>query len=268
MKWFGEHKFGVLIGLIVGALVLGIGLTSGGRVHTTAPEGLISSGVGSISRMFYYSSQYVNNFYEFISDLSTLKSRNEELEDLLIEYKSNLTDYEKMAQENKELKSLLEFKEENAQYEYVSASVLSIDPDLGFSVFVINRGSNDGVGNNMTVILKEGLVGRVVEVSSSTSKVLSIIDRNSMFNGVCVRTRDYVRITGDDNYMLKGYVDSEAEIQAGDIITTSGLTGSFKKDIVVGEVIEVLTSQGKMEKEVVIEPAVELEKLNNVLIIK
>jgi rod shape-determining protein MreC len=268
LKWFGEHKFGVLIGLVIGMLVLGIGMTSGGRAHTTAPEGLLSSGVGSVSRFFYYSSQYVNNFYEFISDLSTLRSRNEELEEQLGEYKRNLTDYEKVVQENRELKSLLEFKEENAQYEYISASVVAIDPDLGFSVFVINRGSDDGVGNNMTVILKEGLVGRVVEVSSSTSKVLSIIDRNSMFNGVCVRTRDYVRITGDDNYKLRGYVDSEAEIEVGDIITTSGLTGNFKKDIVVGEVLEVQTPQGRLEKEVIIEPAVQLEKINNVLIIK
>ncbi|NTW71890.1 MAG: rod shape-determining protein MreC [Eubacteriaceae bacterium] len=268
MKWMKEHRFGLMITLIMFMLVTGIGMTSQGRDRTTLPESLVSSGVSPLSRVVYYSSQYIHNFYSFVTELSTLKSRNEALEQELHDYKIKLTDYDKLTQENKELKSLLSFMDEHANFEYISGSIVSIDPDSGFSIFVINRGSNDGVQVNMTVVLKEGLVGRITEVSGGTSKVLAITDQNSMFNGVCVRTRDYVRITGDDNYKLKGYVDTEAKIEAGDIVLTSGLSGAFKKDIVIGEVLEVKKQQGKLEKLVVIEPAVEVEKINNVLIIK
>lgn len=249
-------------------LFFSIGATAQGRVNTSIAEGVIREVTSPVERVLYSSSRYMHNLYQFIVELPSLKQRNEDLEKQIKDNQIELADYGKVVKENEELLKLLDFTKENSQYEFIPASVVSIDPYRRFSLFVIDKGSKNGVKKNMTVVLSEGLVGRVLEVSAGTSKVLSIIDNNSMFNGISVTTKDYVRITGDENNNLKGYSDFDANISSGDIIVTSGMTGIFPKNIIVGVVEEVITQEGKLEKLVLIEPSVEIEKINKVLIIK
>lgn len=268
MKWLKEHRFAWIIAILVVLMTTGVGISAGGRNQSTLPEGIVSGGFGSVSRIFYAASHYADNFFSYVSGLGTLSQRNQELEALVNDYKNRLTDYDRMANENATLKNLLVFKEQNAQYQYLTATVTAIDPDVGFNLFVLDRGSQDGVEKNMSVILKEGLVGRVVEVSTFTSKILAVSDNNSMVNGVNVRTGSYVRVTGTEDYQLKGFMDMEADVAPGDIIVTSGFSGIFKPDLVIGEVKEVTTPQGMLEKEIFIAPAVEMDRIKYVLIIK
>lgn len=268
MKWLKERRFIWMIAVLVIILTTSIGMTAGGRSFSTFPEGMISGGFGSVSQFFYSASRYADSFFSYVSNIGMLRQQNQELEELVNEYKNMLTDYERMENENQSLKALLDFKEANDQYEYLSATVTAIDPDLGFNLVVLNRGAQDGVEQNMSVVVEEGLIGRVVEVSTFSCKVLVITDRNSMFSGVNVRTGSYVRITGEEEYLLKGYMDMDAEVEPGDIIVSSGLTGSFIPDLVIGEVLEVTTPLGRLEQEVLIEPSVDLEQIKHVLIIK
>ncbi|WP_303864315.1 rod shape-determining protein MreC [Alkalibaculum bacchi] len=269
MKWFKEHRVAINIVIMVLFLFVCIGTTSQGRAYTTAPEGIIRNTTSPVERVLYLSSQYVKNLYDFVVDLPFLKAKNEQLEKELNEAEIKLANYDKLTQENEELLKLLDFTKENSQYQYISASVVSVDPYRGFSLVVINKGSNEGVKKDMTVILSEGLVGRVKEVSNGTSKVLTIIDSTSMFNGISVKSKDYIRITGkDDQSMLKGYADPEAKIKKGDIIVTSGLAGVFEKNIVVGKVKEIKADAGRLEKILTIEPSIDIEKIDKVLLIK
>lgn len=268
MKWFNENRFALMMATVLILLVTTLGMTAQGRNNTTLPEGLVSGGFGSVSQFFYSTSHYVSNFSKYISELGTLRKRNQELEAQVNEYKNQMTDYERMQNENQSLKSLLDFKDEHAQFQTITATVTSIDPDIGFDLFVLNRGAQDGVSYNMSVVVREGLVGRVVEVSEFTCKVLAVTDKNSMFNGVNVRTGAYVRMTGEENYQLKGYMDMEADVQPGDILVTSGLTGGFEADLVIGEVVEVTTPRGKLEQEVTVSPAVDMQRIRHVLILK
>ena len=268
MRWFRQHKLNIIIAVIILTLFFCIGLTSQGRANSSIVEGVVNEATSPIAKVFYTSSQYVKNIYKFIVGLHDLHQRNEELEKLVDEYEMKIADYDEKVQENNELQALMDFKNENTSYEYISASIIGIDPYEGFQSFVIDKGSVNGIKENMTVVLDQGLVGRVSEVSIGTSKVLSIIDTDSMFNGKCVRTNDYVRISGDDNNGLIGYVDFEANIEEGDLIVTSGLSGIFPKDIIIGKVTEVLQQQGKLEKQIKIDTSVDIEKTNKVLIIK
>lgn len=268
MKWLKENRFALMIATVLILLITTMGMTAQGRNKTTLPEGLVSGGFGSVSQVFYSASHYVSNFSKYVSELGTLRKRNQELEAQVNEYKNQMTDYERMQNENQTLKSLLDFKDEHAQYQTITATVTAIDPDIGFDLFVLNRGARDGVENNMSIVVREGLVGRVVEVSDFSCKVLAITDKNSMFNGVNVRTGAYVRLTGAENYQLVGYMDMEADVLPGDIIVTSGLTGSFKEDLVIGEVTQVTTPRGKLEQEVTVVPAVDLQRIRHVLILK
>lgn len=268
MKWFKKNKSIIIVVFLVLILLVSIGMTSQGRVKATLGEGLISEAASPIEKFMYNSSQYIKNTYNFFVNLHNLQKRNEELEDLVGEYEIKIADYNQKIQENKELLELLEFKDENSQYELISASVIGIDPYKGFQSLVIDKGSANGVENDMTVVLNQGLVGRVTEVSLGTSKVLSVINTESMVNGKSVRTNEYVRVIGDNTGNVIGYIDFDSDIVKGDIIVTSGLAGVFPESIVIGKVDEVVEQEGKLEKMVKIDSSVDIEKINKVLIIK
>ncbi|MFZ7131441.1 MAG: rod shape-determining protein MreC [Eubacteriales bacterium] len=268
MRWFSQHKLNIIITMILLTLFISIGLTSQGRANTTIVESVVSKTASPVEKILYSSSQYLRNVYDFLQNLYSLKQRNEELEQRIDEFEIKIADYDQKVKENAELLELLQFKNENEKYDFISASVVGIDPYEGFQSFIIDKGSTKGITKDMTVVLNEGLVGRVSEVSLGTSKVLSIVDTDSMFNGKSVRTNDYVRIIGDTNNELIGYIDFEADITEDDMIVTSGLSGKFPPDIVIGKVKKVEEQTGKLEKLIRIEPAVDIEKVNKVLIIK
>src|SRR5699024_6252128 len=156
---------------------------------------------------------------------------------------------------------LLDFQRENPQYDYITANIVYIDPEVWFNVFIIDKGAEDGVERNMAISVKEGLWGRVIEVADRTSNVLSMSDSTSMINGIISRTGDHIRIQGNSYSSLDGYVDPDAQLIPGDIIVTSGLGEVFPKDMILGEVKSVKKEEGMLEKNVNIIPAVDFQQL-------
>jgi rod shape-determining protein MreC len=111
------------------------------------------------------------------------------------------------------------------------ASVIGWDPNSWYSTITINRGSDQGIEVNMAVVTKDGLLGRVTQVFSDHSTVMTIIDRQSAVAAVLERSRD--------NGVLKGATDQEsaeplcslyylsfgAALVPGDQVLTSGMGG-------------------------------------------
>ena len=109
----------------------------------------------------------------------------------------------------------------------------------------------------------EGLVGKVVEVASGTSKVLAIIDRKRI-NGMS-RTGDYIRIQGTGS-TLEGFVVPEVKLIW--IYCNIRVSGIYPENIIIGEVEEVKKKVGMLEKTVVINPAVDFHQLKEVIVFK
>ena len=111
-------------------------------------------------------------------------------------------------------------------------------------------------------------MGRVYDVGGNWSKVVSIIDSNSSVSFQVLRNKSYQGIiSGSITNELKGYLfDPNAEVVMGDKLITSGL-GMYPKGIMIGEVIEVSKSSDQLLKTVTVEPAVNFQRLNKVLVI-
>lgn len=249
-------------------LLVLIGYTSKGRLNTTYIEGIINKGVAPVQKVLYSGTQYVSNFFSSILEVGNLRENNKELEKQIKDLKEQQVNFEIIQNENTRLKELLDFKDDNSQYDYIVGDVVSVDPNVWFNVFVIDKGSKDGVKKNMPIVVSEGLVGKVVEVSNSTSKVLSISDAGSMINGLASRTGDYIRISGKTYSTLEGYTSPESKLIQGDLIVTSKIGGVFPDNIIIGEVESIEKKQGMLEKTVYIKPAVDFKKLNEILVLK
>lgn len=258
----------MIVALIAIILLVLITFTAHGRGSLTKGESFLSKAVAPIQKTLYSGTQYIRNFFGSIVEIGSLKETNEELEEEINELKKKQVELDTLKSENERLKKLLNFHQENPQYDYIVANIVSIDPEVWFDVFVIDKGSTDGIKKNMPVCVKEGLVGKVVEVGRNTAKVFAISDTGSVVNGVVSRTGNYIRIQGNSNSTLEGYVDPDVQLIPGDMIVTSSLGKVFPENLMIGEVESIEKQSGMLEKKVNIVPAADFQKIKEVLILK
>lgn len=122
----------------------------------------------------------------------------------------------------------------------------------------------------MTVISSDGLVGYVISVTDTSSKVQTIIDSSSKTSSILSSTRDSVICKGilEENNTIKAvYVPIEASVAQGDTVETSGLGGIYPKGIYIGKVSKVINTTNLNDRYALIETAVNFNKLETVLVI-
>ena len=91
------------------------------------------------------------------------------------------------------------------------------DQETGLTIFLINRGSKDGIKKDMNVIAGNGLVGIVYDVSSHTAKVRTIINDTSMVSAMFLKTNDACIVNGvdtmEDGYLEVVYISKDAKVK-------------------------------------------------------
>jgi rod shape-determining protein MreC len=181
--------------------------------------------------------------------------------------KERLNALREVVQENKRLKELLAFKETSG-YHAITARVIGTDPTSLFRTITIGAGSSDGVRKGMAVVTSEGVVGRVINSSSGTSRVLLATDRNSDIDAVIQRSRDrgIAEGAGPDTLHLK-YMPRSADVVEGDMVVTSGIGGIFPKGLVIGSVSRLDKTSGGIFLYAEVRPSLNFSKLEEVLVI-
>jgi len=150
----------------------------------------------------------------------------------------------------------------------VVADVIGRDPTNWYQSVLINRGHRDGVEVDMGVAVQDGVVGRVIKVMPKTAVVLLLSDRNNVVPGVIQRGRDEGLIEGAGGKQLRmKYVSTLASVQVGDLVITSGLAGSFPKDMRIGTVVAIERMPDAISEQLVLTPAVNLDRLEEVLVL-
>lgn len=216
----------------------------------------------------------VGSFFANLFGGNSIEKENAQLKEQLIQAQQKIEGMSELESENQRLQALLNYVERSPEYSYITARVTAKDPGYYFDVFVVNAGFNNGVQVNDAVITPDGLVGRVIEVGGSWSKVMAIIDSRSSVSATVERTRDNGIINGIDQSDVSSglcemaFLPLEAELLPGDSVITNGLGGLFPKGIVVGQVVEVSQEAGNTGKTVRIKPSVDFLHLEEVLIIK
>lgn len=216
---------------------------------------------------------YLNDRAEKIEQLEELAKENDDLRDQIDELTiENI----KLQQEKYELTRLRELYDLDSQYdsyEKVGARVIAKDAGNWFHVFVINKGSDDGLKVDMNVMAGSGLVGRIIEVSSDWSKVLSIIDDSSNVSGMVLSTSDNLIISGNLRLYEEGVISYEKLIDNGDLVSegdkvvTSNISDKFLPGILIGYISSVNDDTNNLTKSGYITPAVDFEHLSEVLVI-
>ena len=104
---------------------------------------------------------------------------------------------------------------------------------------IVNKGSKHGVILGMGVLDQEYLVGKVVEVNFTTSRVLLLSDLNSKIPVDILPNNIQSILSGTgDNIGKIQYIKEEALIESDSIVYTSGAGGIFKPGVRIGRTVK------------------------------
>jgi len=170
------------------------------------------------------------------------------------------------AQQARRLQSLLGFKEQFIN-KTVAAQVIGSSGSEQSRLVYIDKGSDEGIRNDMAVITANGVVGKVSNViNGSTSQVLLINDQNSGVGTILEQSRLQGVLKGKaSGQLVLDKIMSEEEVKLGDQVLTSGGDQIFPKGLPVGTVSDV--HRGSEFLQVTIKPAAALNHLEEVLVI-
>ncbi len=259
---------GVIITIIV--LIIIVILSNTQIENFSHIGGALNSFVMPVQNGIVYIKNKIQGNSTFFANIKTLKEENEKLKQENSNLEQSLRELEIIKSENETLKEYVNLKDKYTEYTTVPGYIINKDISNYSNVIVINVGEKDGIKVNMPVISDAGLVGHVISVTSSTAKVQTLLDTSSAVSCVVGSTRDGIVVKGtlDDNKMLKATaIPTSATILEGDKAETSGLGGIYPKGIVIGTVKKVTNTKNLTNRYAMIEPAVDFNKIETVLVI-
>ena len=171
------------------------------------------------------------------------------------------------------LRKLYELDQTYSDYPKTGARVISGSTGNWFSTFIIDKGSNDGMKVGMNVLGGGGLVGRITEVGSNWSRVLSIIDDTSNVSCMVLTTNDHLMVSGNLQTMENGYItfnqlsEKATDVEVGDKVVTSNISDVYLPGIQVGNISYMEKDSNHLSVSGYITPSVNFEHISEVLVI-
>jgi len=213
---------------------------------------------------------WVASKFNALTNINEIESENEKLKEEVYSLQTEVNRLKLVEDENKKLSEVLKIDRKYSNYPKVGARIIAKDTSNWYDVFLIDKGSEDGIEKNMVVIASGGLVGKVAETGINYSKVVSIIDDMDSVGAKSLRTDDLGFVRGDfenQGMCVMEYVDSDAEIMKGDEIVTSHLSEIYPPGITIGYVKDIQTDDNTITKCALISPTVDFKHLETVLVI-
>ena len=264
-------KYVLLIMTILCAVIIGCSLKTSGSGPVSAAAGAVlapmQKGVNQLG-------SGLTNLREHLRTKKSLEKENEELRTQLADAQQNLNQVQLNQEEMDNLKSLYDMDQNYADYDKIAANVIGKDAGNWFSVFLIDRGSNDGITVGMNVLADGGLAGIVIQVGPNYAKVRSIIDDNSNVSARNLSTSDLCVVSGSLKTMNESSLidfddlrDKEDQAKVGDQIVTSNISDMFLEGIPIGYITDIKTDSNNLTKSGHIATIVDFEHLDDVFVI-
>ena len=160
---------------------------------------------------------------------------------------------------------------ERSVFKLVPAEIVTRDASTWWRTVTINRGKQDGIESDMSVVTDQGLVGKTTTVSDSISVVLLVSDENCRVAVNVEGTREQGIVSGERvagalaPLLNLNFLSKQANLQPGQKAYSSGVGGVFPSGLLVGTVKEFRVRE--LDGQARLTPAVDLSKLEDVFVI-
>lgn len=170
--------------------------------------------------------------------------------------------------ENDRLRAMLDAREQ-VRGEVRVAGIMAVDANPYRHNIVLDVGSREGVYDGQAIVDASGVVGQVISTGLTTSQAILISDPDHALPVVVNRNglRTVAFGTGEYNRLSLPFLANNADIEAGDLLVTSGLGGAFPSGYPVAVVEKVTRLPQEPFAEVSATPAAALDQVREVMLI-
>ena len=271
MKEFFSSKKFIIILIIAGVMAVVMIWAA------VSNETLLSSGLGVVLRPIQKASQSISSWVgervDMLFNAKEYYEENQRLQEEIDRRTEQMVDYTETKQENEHFREMLGLLEKSPGIEFSEPCKVigRVANDVAGSFF-IDKGQRDGIEYYDPVVTSAGLVGYVTRVEYTYSLVTPILSNDISLGVYCVRTGETGVIEGTYELAPEGgvkliYIPLEHEMQQGDILVTSGYSGTLPKGLVVGLAGEITPASNGLSAESVVSLTVDVPELKTVYVI-
>ena len=135
-----------------------------------------------------------------------------------------------------------------------TAEVISNGKDPLSDKLIINKGSRNGLQNGDAVIDQYGLIGQITQVQPLSAELTLITNSQTVIPVVVARTGVRSLLYGSGGAVNLRYFPTDADLQPGDILQTSGLDSVYPQGIPVARVDQAARAAGTPYYRVTLSP--------------
>lgn len=271
LEFFKSHKFKILIAVV--ALLFGMMLYSAsGDGIANIPKNLLEMVATPFQRLTSAISRETGNFLDIFLNAGNTAKENDELKAQLSDYNQMRIEYEKLKEENEQLKKAGGIKDLNSDFQMAIASVVSRDPADRYGSFIIDKGSLNDIAVNDPVMTEAGLVGIVTKVGPISSRVQTLLSPEVDISVKEITSKELGVVEGDVKLAEQGFtkmsiLSGSTVIKQDDLIVTAGASGIFPKNLPVGTVSSVEIESHGVTKYAILKPLEDVTSVDTVMVI-
>lgn len=217
----------------------------------------------------------IGNFFSTLVRLPAIRRENEELKSRVARLEEQVATTTSDRTRLNEVEALLGLQESfSARVETTAAQVIANGVSNFEWTITIDKGSSDGIADEMPVVAAAGLVGHVVRVTPSSSIVQLIIDPESFVAGRLDGSGETGLLEGQgDGDLRMSQVEADIQVLPDERVVTAGYRfggvaeSLYPPNVLIGTVSRVLSDDSALEKFVTVRPAVDFSTLSVVLVV-
>lgn len=201
--------------------------------------------------------------------------KTRELTHELVRIQAELNKLRDVEEENVRLRRAFKFHHQQP-LSMIPCDVISRNISGWWNTVRIGKGEADGIRENHAVISPDGLVGKTIEVSKHTAEVLLVCDSACRVSAKIERANTFGLVRGG-GVNLRGhpvarmdFIDKDTEIQVGDEVVTSGLSGEggiSPKGVHIGYVVKVHQDDSELFQYAEIVPSATVSLLDYIFVV-
>jgi rod shape-determining protein MreC len=242
------------------------------RLKYTQPvRGAIATALLPVQKALLIPVEMVQSGGEYLQGLARAIRGERDARAALVAQAERAARVEQLSHENARLRALLELRPA-LQVKGRAAEVLYEATDPYSRKLFIDRGATQGVALGSPVINDAGVLGQVTRVYPLSSEVTLLTDRDAAIPVLNARTQQrsaaFGGLTGEFEGMELRFLAGNADVQPGDLLTTSGVDGVYPPGLPVAKVVKVDRKVDSGFARVALQPLAPADGVRHVLVLE
>lgn len=269
-----KKKYIIAISIFV-VIIFAIVVNLNPNRNLTFVEKAFKDGVLFVEKIIKYPFNYLNDVNNKRKEKKEMYNEYSRLKEQVESFDSLISEKQELEKQLSDLKKLMDINSNLNGYIPINATVINRNIDYFSQELTIDKGSNDGILEGMSVTVNSGLIGKIVKTTNFTSTVRLLTYENPPEKlSVKIKLEDkyvYGLLVGynkdNQTYKIEGISEND-DIEINSYVTTTGLGNNFPSGIFIGKVSGVTTDSFDLTKIVEVKSDVDFNDLVYVRVLK